>query len=91
MTIPCIDCGRTLRRPSSDGRGPICRRQHQTPAGPDEHPRPGIPLDHAALAAAGQLAIPILPTFSDCAPAWHPDRRRRRITTISGPDTWEDQ
>ncbi|MFG2400736.1 hypothetical protein [Streptomyces lydicus] len=94
MTARCEDCGRPLRRPSPDGLGAKCRRKARAAAArPDRTAavptRP--PLDHAALAAAGQLAIPVQPSLADCEPTWSPARRRRRITTTPGPDTWEDQ
>lgn len=61
MSPSCWYCGRSLRRPSRDGLGPTCRRNLH----PDRNPR-RLPqatddgdIDHAALAAAGQLAIPI--------------------------------
>ena len=91
MTTRCEDCGRPLRRPSPDGLGPRCRRKAR--AEPDRTATTPVrrPLDHAALLAGGQTTIPIQPVLSDCEPGWRPARRRRRITTIPGPDTWEDQ
>ncbi|MEU9498214.1 hypothetical protein [Streptomyces sp. NPDC048196] len=87
----CEMCGRPLRRPSPDGLGPRCRRKKRA-AEPESDRTTTVPgrhwLDHAALAAAGQTAIPIQPAFSDCEPAWRPARRRRRITDVPGPDTW---
>lgn len=87
----CEDCGRPLRRPTPDGLGPVCRRKKHPPAAePDRAAAAALhrPLDHAALAAAGQLAIPVQPTLADCEPTWRPARRRRRIVTVPGPDTW---
>lgn len=60
MTARCAACRRRLTRPSPDGLGPTCRRRLAPPparAGPHDQPRPA--LDHAALDAAGQLAIPV--------------------------------
>jgi hypothetical protein len=66
VTRRCLYCGRRLRQPSPDGFGPTCRRNLLSPT-----PRAALPtpdesdLDHAALAAAGQLAIPVQPALPD--------------------------
>jgi hypothetical protein len=85
----CRSCNRPLCRPSPDGLGPVCRRAHQpgpadTTPGPNPTPT-ARRLDHTGLAAAGQLTIPIQPSFPRVA--LH-QGRVRRITTVPGPDTW---
>lgn len=90
----CEDCGRPLRRPTPDGLGPVCRRKkHPADTEPGRATAAAVhrPPDRAALAATGQLAIPVQPTLDDCEPTWRPARRRRRITDVPGPDTWEDR
>ncbi|MFJ4637544.1 hypothetical protein ACIP69_18205 [Streptomyces hygroscopicus] len=73
MTARCRSCHRPLRRPSPDGLGPVCRRAQVGPT-TSTLPHPGAePLDHAALAASGQLAIP----FQAYLPAPIPSARRR--------------
>ncbi|WP_431999288.1 hypothetical protein [Streptomyces sioyaensis] len=88
----CEDCGRPLRRPSPDGLGPVCRRKKRPEATEPSRTTAGHRqlLDHAALADAGQLAIPVQPTLDACELTWR-RRRKRHITTIPGPDTWEDR
>ncbi|GAA4706225.1 hypothetical protein [Streptomyces youssoufiensis] len=90
MSATCRDCGRPLRRPSPDGLGPRCRRKLRTPpaGGPAQGDQPA--LDHAGLAAAGQLAIPIQPTLP-ARPLWADRLPGRRADTLPDIATYQPQ
>lgn len=76
-------CGRQLRRPSPDGLGPKCRRATRPQPAAHATTTPATaPLDHDALAAAGQTTIP-LPGLT---PPEVPARRRRGRGTTTLPD-----
>ncbi|TVL89806.1 hypothetical protein [Streptomyces sp. SAJ15] len=70
MTAECRACRRPLSRPSPDGLGPVCRRRLRPATTTVPGPAGREPLDHAALADAGQLAIPIQPALPRPRPRW---------------------
>lgn len=85
MTAVCAACRRPPRRPSPDGLGPVCRRKHRpattaVPGPAGAHP----PLDHAALAAADQLTIPVQPALP--RPRWPRRARQLARPTHTLPD-----
>lgn len=84
LTRSCSMCGRALRRPAPDGYGPVCRRKLHPPTPTPTAPAAAPPLDHAGLAAAGQLAIPLPePLPYPTRPHLPPVIRGRHVTDLN--------
>ncbi|GAA1065260.1 hypothetical protein [Streptomyces asiaticus] len=82
MTARCNACRRPMLRPSPDGLGPVCRARLTPKAATIPAPSGGEPLDHAALAANGQMVIPVAAFL----PAAIPSARRRGRPVHNVPD-----